>query len=74
MCKAYFQKSTWDSYNEYKIWSDSMHVNEINNEIWELSICSCQYWKKNFISKHGYQLELLEFPDLKIEKNSLRGR
>ena len=68
MCKAYFQKSTWDSYNEYKNWSDSMHVIDINNEIWELSTCSCQYWKKNFICKHvigiGYQLELLEFPTL----------
>ncbi|RMZ95603.1 hypothetical protein BpHYR1_006764 [Brachionus plicatilis] len=57
-----------------------MHVIDINNEIWELSTCSCQYWKKNFICKHvigiGYQLELLEFPtlDLNIEKNSKRGR
>ncbi|RNA41831.1 hypothetical protein BpHYR1_040026 [Brachionus plicatilis] len=63
-----------------KIGVDSMHVIEINSEIWELSSCSCQYWKKNFICKHvigiGYQLELLKFPtlDLNIEKNSKRGR
>ena len=80
MCKAYFQKTSWISFNEYKAWNESMYTIEINNDIWELSVCNCQYWRKNFICKHvigiGYELKLLEFPtlDLNIEKNSKRGR
>ncbi|RNA34454.1 hypothetical protein BpHYR1_021522 [Brachionus plicatilis] len=72
---------TWATFKEYLSWNDSYKIIEINEQVWELSECSCQYWKKNYICKHvigiSYKLSKFDtFPalDLNIEQNSKRGR
>ncbi|RNA42707.1 hypothetical protein BpHYR1_017517 [Brachionus plicatilis] len=59
----------------------SYKIIEINEQVWELSECSCQNWKKNYICKHviGISYKLYKFDtfpalDLNIEQNSKRGR
>ncbi|RNA04733.1 hypothetical protein BpHYR1_005336, partial [Brachionus plicatilis] len=79
-CRIYINTSNWNSFDEFIKWSDSHKIVEINKECWQLSKCSCQYWKKNFGCKHvigiAYNIELLTFPtlDLRIEKNASRSR
>lgn len=78
--RIYLNTSNWISFDEFKKWSDSHKILEMNKECWQFSKCSCQYWKKNFVLQHvigiAYNIELLTFPtlELRIEKNASRGR
>ena len=81
-CRNYLNSTEpWATFKEYLSWNDSYKIIEINEQVWELSECSCQYWKRNYICKHvvgiSYKLSKFDtFPalDLNIEQNSKRGR
>lgn len=53
----------WSTFQEYVLWNNSYKIIEINELVWELSKCSCQYWKKHYICKHviGISYELSKF-------------
>ncbi|RNA39057.1 hypothetical protein BpHYR1_012753 [Brachionus plicatilis] len=81
-CRNYLNSTgPWATFKEYLSWNDSYKIIEINEQVWELSECFCQYWKKNCICKHviGISYKLSKFDtfsalDLNIEQNSKRGR
>lgn len=81
-CKKYLNTNgPWNTFQDYLAWNDSYKVVEINRQVWGLSTCTCQYWRKHYTCKHvigiSYELELFaEFPslDLQIEQNAKRGR
>ncbi|RNA23519.1 hypothetical protein BpHYR1_050333 [Brachionus plicatilis] len=81
-CRNYLNSTgPWATFKDYLSWNDSYKIIEINEQVWELSECSCQYWKKNYICKHviGIIYELSKFDtfpalDLNIEQNAKRGR
>ncbi|RNA17496.1 hypothetical protein BpHYR1_002191 [Brachionus plicatilis] len=81
-CRNYLNSTgPWATFKDYLSWNDSYKIIEINEQVWELSECSCQYWKKNYICKHviGISYELSKFDtfpalNLNIEQNAKRGR
>ncbi|RNA21820.1 hypothetical protein BpHYR1_040462 [Brachionus plicatilis] len=80
MCKNYLEKKSWDSFDEYMSFNQSIRYVKFNESKWELSICSCPYWNKNLICKHTIgianklNLNVLPAINLKIEDYIKRGR
>ena len=80
ICKCLVEKNTWPDFDEYITSQNSVRFIIIKIENWDLSICSCGYWKKNYICNHvisiANTLNLNKFPpvEMPIEGNRTKGR
>lgn len=79
-CYSFLDQNQWNSFDSYAKFINSIRSVSINDSNWQLSVCSCPYWQKNFVCKHtvgiANKLNLNTFPglNLNIEANAKRGR
>ncbi|RNA38915.1 hypothetical protein BpHYR1_042681 [Brachionus plicatilis] len=80
LCSSFLEENQWTSFDLYVKSINSIRSVSINNSNWQLSVCSCPYWNKNYVCKHtvgiANKLDLNTFPglNLNIEANAKRGR
>ena len=76
----HLEKNVWISFDDFVKETNALRYVNFNRNEWQLSVCSCPDWEKNYICKHvigvAYIQGLCEFPglDLNIEANAKRGR
>ncbi|RMZ98801.1 hypothetical protein BpHYR1_026413 [Brachionus plicatilis] len=78
VCSSFLEENQWTSFDLYVKSINSIRSVSINNSNWQLSVCSCPYWNKNYVCKHtvgiANKLDLNTFPglNLNIEANEKR--